>query len=124
MVLKYVLFGPYFRAFNERNLRTVGQTELAERYVNETRDLEARFSAKAQEVNDRYRKVFDLARGEATKDYDRIVNESRTKAKQLVEEARNKIQAEMETSRTQLDKEVASVSQLINHKLVGKDATT
>ena len=31
--LKYFLFDPYFAAYNERKDRTLGQSELAERFV-------------------------------------------------------------------------------------------
>lgn len=123
-ILKYVLFTPYFKAYNERNLRTVGQTELAEKFVTETRELEEKFAAKATEVNERYKAVYDKTRSEAAKEYDRMVNESRAQAKRLVDEARSKIQKEMEGARTHLKSEVASVSKLINQKLVGKELGT
>ncbi len=121
LTLKYVLFGPYFAAYNQRNDRTVGQTELAERFVNETRELEERFSKRAQEVNERFKAVFDKSRSEAMKEYDRMIGEARTKAKSLVEDTRQRIGTEMETARKQLSSEVGAVSQLINHKLIGKD---
>ncbi len=121
VVLKYVLFAPYFKAYNERNLRTVGQTELAERYVNQTRELEEKFALKASEVNERYKAVYDKTRGEAMKEYDRLVSESRVLAKRLVDESRAKIQKEMDSARGQLKSEVEGVSKLINQKLIGKD---
>lgn len=120
-VLKYVLFTPYFNAYNERSNRTVGQAELAERYVNETRELEEKFAAKATEVNERYKAVFDKTRGEAMKEYDRLVTESRDQSKRLIDETRAKIQKEMELARGQIKAEVEGVSKLINQKLIGKD---
>lgn len=120
-ILKYILFTPYFKAYNERNLRTVGQTELAEKFVTETRELEEKFAAKASEVNDRYKAVYDKTRSEALKEYDRMVNESRAQSKRLVDESRTKIEKEMETARTQLKGEVSGISKLINQKLVGKE---
>ena len=39
----------------------------------------------------------------------------------MIDEARSKIQKEMETAGQQLKSEVATVSKLINHKLIGKD---
>ena len=124
VVLKYLLFKPYFGAYNERNNRTVGQTELAEKYINDTRALEEQFAQRATVVNEKYKAVFDQTRGEASKEYDRIVNEARNKARQLVEDSRKKIQADMEAARTKLDQEVGPVSQLVNQKLIGKDVTT
>ena len=75
VALKYLLFEPYFAADNQRQERTLGKTELAERFVAEARELEEKFSTRAQEANDRFREVYDKARLEAVKEYDRLVNQ-------------------------------------------------
>lgn len=119
--LKQLLFEPYYAAFIERQKRTEGTTELAERFVAETRAMEEKYSHRAQEVNDRFREVYEKNRTEAMRDYDRVIGEARNKAKGLVDDSREKIQKEMESVRAQLSQDVASVSQLINQKLIGKD---
>ncbi|MGE0526349.1 MAG: ATP synthase F0 subunit B [Bdellovibrionales bacterium] len=124
VVLKNLLFEPYFRAFNERNERTVGQTEMAERYLSEARELEDKFAIRAKEVNERYKAVFDKSRSEALKEYDHLVNEARARAKQVIESSRKHIQTEMNAARTHLVAEVGGVSNLINRKLIGKDLVT
>jgi F-type H+-transporting ATPase subunit b len=121
VVLKQLLFQPYYAAYVERKERTLGRTELAERFVAETRALEDQYGLRAQEANDRFRAVFDKTRGEAQKEYDRLVQQAREKAKILVEDSRVKIHREVENARTQLNQEVVGVSQLINHKLIGKE---
>src|SRR4051812_27285178 len=82
-VLKNLLFEPYFKAFNERKERTLGKTELAERFVAEARELEEKYSMRAQEANDRFREVFDKSRSEAMKEYDRLIGDARGKTKTL-----------------------------------------
>lgn len=124
LALKYVLFAPYFQAYNERNERTVGKTELAERFVAETHELEQTYALKAQEVNERYKSVYDRTRSEAVKEYDRLIGEARTQGKKLIDEARNQAQKEMASARSQLAQEISGISQLINHKLIGKDLST
>jgi F-type H+-transporting ATPase subunit b len=124
VVLKNVLFDAYFKAYIERNNRTVGQTELAEKYVTQTRELEARFAAKATEVNDRFKILFDKTRGEANKEYDRMITDARMQSKTLVDQARITIQKDMESAGNQLKSEVATVSKLISQKLIGKDLIT
>jgi F0F1-type ATP synthase membrane subunit b/b' len=119
--LKYLLFGPYYAAFNERKERTLGKTELAERFIAEAQELEEKFAVKAQEANDRYREVYDKSRTETMHEYDRVIADARGKAKGLVDESHQKIQKEMAAARTQLQAEVQSVAQLINNKLIGKD---
>lgn len=124
LVLKYLLFTPYFKAYNERNLRTVGQTELAEQYISETRQLEERFAQRATEINEKYKDVFDKTRAEANRSYDQVVFDARAKAKQLLDDSRKQIGDEMAKVQDQLKSEVGSISQLINQKLVGKDLGT
>lgn len=124
IVLKYFLFGPYFEAFNKRAESTVGQAELAERYLAETKDLEDQFAMKAQVANERYRSVYDQTRGEALKEYDKLVSEARSKSKVVVDGARQQIQADMQAAQAQLTKEIPDVAKIINQKLLGQDLST
>lgn len=119
VVLKYVLFVPYFAAFNKRTEATLGQTELAERYMSETKSLEEEFAQKAQAANEKFRAVYDQIRGETVKEYDRLVTDARGRAKTLTDGARKKIETDVQAAKLQLAKEVPGVSQLIVQKLIG-----
>jgi F-type H+-transporting ATPase subunit b len=121
VALKQLLFVPYFAAYKERQVRTVGQTELAERFVAEARELEEHYANRAQEANDKFREVYDKARGEAVKEYDKQVASARAKTKAIIDETAQKIQHEMAAVRTQLSHETGGVSRLMVQKLVGKD---
>ncbi len=121
LVLKTLLFGPYFAAYVERKERTLGKTELAERYIAEAQVLEDKYNKEARDANDRYRDVYDKSRSEALKEYDQEVNNARNKSKDLIEQSRVKIAAELQKARTQLEAELPAVAQLINQKLIGKD---
>jgi F0F1-type ATP synthase membrane subunit b/b' len=122
VVLKYVLFGPYFKAFNQRAESTVGQADLAEKFIAETKALEEEFASKAQVANERFRAIYDESRGQAVKEYENLVSGSRIKAKALVDEARTQVAREMETAKGQLAKEIPEVAKIINQKMIGKDA--
>jgi F0F1-type ATP synthase membrane subunit b/b' len=121
--LKLFLFEPYYTAYKERQDRTLGKTELAERFVAEARELEERYAVRAQEANDRFREVFDKARLEAVKEHDRVVSEARAKNKAAIDDINQRIHKEMVAVRTQLSNETSGVAQLIVQKLVGKDLT-
>ncbi len=121
VVLKYVLFEPYFAAFNERKDRTLGKTELAERFIADAHALEQTYGQRAQEMNDRYREVYDKTRTEAMHEYDRVIGEARARTKQMIEESAQKIAREMAAARVQLSQEVSTIARLINTKLIGKD---
>jgi F-type H+-transporting ATPase subunit b len=123
LVLKNVLFEPYFAAFHERRERTVGQAEAAERYVHEAKELEAQYSAKAQEINAEFRAIYDKTRSETQKEYDRVIQEARSKAKTWTEQARTKIEKEVRDAKQQMSPDVPVISQLIIAKMLGKEAS-
>ena len=120
-LLKRMLFDPYFAAFDVRSARTVGTTELAEKFATETRELEKQFAARALEVNDRFRQAFEAARQDATREYDRIVAEARSRAKHVVDDTSARVKSEVDGAHAQIRADAAAVSSLISQKLVGKD---
>jgi len=122
IVLKMVLFEPYFAAYVQRKERTEGQAEAAERYVHEAKELEAQYATKAQEINSQYKAIFDKNRSESTKEYDRVIQEARARAKTWTEQARTKIEKEMREAKQQLSPDVPVISQMITAKMLGKEA--
>jgi len=120
LVLKTVLFEPYFAAFRERRERTVGQAEAAERYIHEAKALEEQYSAKAQAINSEFRAIYDKTRSETQKEYDRVIQDARGKAKTWTEQARTKIEKEVRDAKQQLSPDVPVISQLIINKMLGK----
>lgn len=121
IVLKKVLFEPYFAAYRERKERTVGQAEAAERYINEARDLEQQFSSKAQQMNQQFRAIYDQSRAETMKEYDGVVQDARNKSRQWTEQARGQIKKEIQHAHEQLLPEIPAISQLVNAKLLGRE---
>jgi F0F1-type ATP synthase membrane subunit b/b' len=122
VAMKTILFDAYFAAHHTRKERTVGQTEAAERYINEARELEAQYAVQAQQINEQFRTIFDKSRTDANKEYERITEAARSQAKQWMEQARAKVGRELAETRSQLTGDIPAVSQLITAKLLGKDA--
>lgn len=122
VVLKKLLFEPYFAAYRERKERTVGQTEAAERYVNEARELEQQYSSKAQQINQQFKSIYDQSRVEAMKEYDQVIQVARNNSKQWTEQARSKIQKEVREAREKMSPDIPAISQLITAKLMGKES--
>ena len=120
-LLKRVLFDPYFAAFDIRSARTVGTTELAEKYMVEKRELEKQYARRAQESNEQFRQTYDEARRAAVKEYDRVVSDARARGKALVDQTAERVRAEVGAARTQIQTDVTLVSKLISQQLIGKD---
>ncbi|MCB0384998.1 MAG: ATP synthase F0 subunit B, partial [Bdellovibrionales bacterium] len=97
--LTTLVFKPYHRAYEERVKRTEGNTDLAERILTESKDLELQFEQKARALNNETKIIFDHSRTEAMKEYDRMVSQARDRAKSIMEKTRLQIGHEFESAR-------------------------
>lgn len=122
LVLSNLVFRPYFQAFVERKKRTVGNQEAAERLVDEAQQLETEFQIKARDINSKFKGLYDEKRTEALREYDRLVNEARSKANQYLTETREKIKVEVESAQKDLLAEVPLVKSAIVSQLLGREA--
>ena len=122
LFLTNLVFKPYHRAYEERVNRTAGNTDLAERIISETKDLELEFETKARALNNETKIIFDHSRTEAMKEYDRMVSQARERAKSIMEKTRFQITHEMENARTEINKEIPEITRSVVKKLMGQEA--
>ncbi|MEK6555539.1 MAG: hypothetical protein AABZ31_09890 [Bdellovibrionota bacterium] len=125
-LVAYVLFTtivvkPYYKAFQERQSKTVGSEEAAETLTDQTRELEAAFQRKARELNLDIKDIYDQAKTEAAREQLKIQTESREKSKAQLEAARAKLKDEYNRAREELIKEAPQVGQLIKERLLAKE---
>ena len=120
--LSNFVFKPYFVALKERNQRTVGNQELAEKLLEETKTLQTEYEIKAREQSANYKNIFDQSRKDANKKHEEIVNAAREQAKELLNEAKAEISNEIKAAQSDLAKEVPQVAQVVESQLLGKIA--
>lgn len=121
VILHQVLFRPYYKAYLARIERTMGRTEMAERFTAEAQALQAEYESKARALSTKYRELFEASRVQANKEQDEIVNAARTHAKTTMETAKQKITSELTTARKSLEKETPVLADTIMARLLGKD---
>lgn len=122
----YILFTtivvqPYFKAFQERQKKTVGSEAAADALVDQTRELEAAFQRKARDLNLDIKDIYDQAKAEAAREQSRIQTESRDKSKAQLDAARAKLKDEYNRAREELIKEAPQVGALIKERLLAKE---
>ena len=117
-VFYFLIFKPYFEAFNKRVEHTTGSQENSEKVLAATEDLKAEFDRKTQSINAEYKEIFDGQRSKAMSEYDQIMGASRDKAKALIENTREKIQVEIDRTKTELQTHVPDVSNQVVEKLL------
>ncbi len=121
LVLHFVLFNPYFKAFKERVNRTMGRAELAEKYLAETNLLQSEYETKARTLSSQYKSIYDESRAKAMSEYDKLVSEARQKAKDQTEKNKADIAAEFARAHEQMQKEIPSIAGAVTARLLGKD---
>lgn len=119
--LYMVLFKPYYKAYLERVSRTLGQTDLAEKYLLETQSLQAEFERKSRDINNKYKEVYESGRKQAMQEYDQVVGAAKASAKTQVDAAKMQIAGQVKEARQQLEKEVVTVAGVISGRLLGGD---
>ncbi len=105
--LTVVVYGPYFKAYDERVKLTKGSDQIAEETENEARKMEVIFQSRAREINQKIQNVFDTSKAQATETANTILNQSKTGVAETTERARTEIGAQ----KTKAEKEIAGISQ-------------
>jgi F-type H+-transporting ATPase subunit b len=121
LALSQLIFKPYLAALHERNQRTIGNEEYADRVIEETHQLQGRYEERAREINQQYKSIYDRSRVEATREHDQIVLRARQEAMKLIEQNRIAIEKEVRAAKDELSQQVPVVGLAIASKLVGKE---
>lgn len=117
--LRYIMFEPYFKALDERKKRTVGDTQQAEELKIKSADAKSQYEAKARHINAELKDIFGSSRGEAAKEYERLIANARTTAEKLIDENRKRIKDEAAQAEAQLKGEIPAVAAAITQKMLG-----
>jgi F-type H+-transporting ATPase subunit b len=121
IALTQLVFKPYFKAFNVRRERTVGNQELAERFIEESKGLQTEYENKAKQINNEFRAIYDQTRTEAMREYDSMVSTARDQASEILEAKRQDIDREVQKAKQDLVKQVPELQSAIVTKLLGKE---
>ncbi len=121
LIIKTVIFKPFFAAFEGRHSATEGNSQSAEKIFSQTRELESLYQRKARSLNADVKAIFDKARLEANLEQERILNEAKQKAREALDKYRDQIQAEVGRAREDLIKEGPILGGAIAEKLLANE---
>ena len=107
--LTIFVFGPYFKALDQRQQQTKGAEQVATEAQEEAKKLESIFKAKAREINDRIKNIFDASRTQASGAASTVVGDAKNAAADLTEKARK----EINTQKAAAEKDIQVISQTI-----------
>lgn len=120
LFLMTVVYKPYLKAFEMREMRTKGGEALATEIQKDSADLRARYENKAKDVSSKIKTIYDDFRSQANKEYESILSASRAEAKKAVDQVRSSVADELGRAEKQIREQTPVVAQTVVTKLLAQ----
>lgn len=117
--LTVVVYGPFFKAYDERVKLTKGSDQIAEETEGEARKMAVIFQTRAREINQKIQKVFDSSKAQASETANTILNQGKAVVSEITDRARADIGAQKATAEKQVTTISADVATEIARKITG-----
>ncbi len=105
--LTIFVYGPYFKAYDQRMKQTKGADEVAYETQEEAKKIESIFQARAREINEKIKNVYEASKSQAVGVVTNILNEAKASAAGLTDKARKEIGLQ----KINAEKEIQNISQ-------------
>ena len=119
LFLTVVVYGPFFKAYDQRMNQTKGADQVADETQNEAKKLEVIYQSKAREINEKIKSIYENIRKGAVDQVSQVVSAGKTEVTDKADQAR----AQIQTQKNNAEKDLALVSQEvateISKKLTG-----
>ena len=119
LFLTVVVYGPFFKAYDQRMNQTKGADQVADETQNEAKKLEVIYQSKAREINEKIKSIYENIRKGAVDQVSQVVSAGKTEVTDKADQARGQIQ----TQKNNAEKDLVLVSQEvateISKKLTG-----
>jgi F-type H+-transporting ATPase subunit b len=121
VIIRNLVFKPFYLAFEGRHKSTEGNEEQAEKIIAQALELESLYQKKARSLNADVKAIYDKARGEANLENERLLNEAKEKSRETLDKYRSQIQEEFNKAREGLIKEGPAIGATIAQKLLADE---
>lgn len=117
--LTVVVYGPYFKAYDQRMNQTKGADQVADETQNEAKKLEVIYQTKAREINEKIKSIYEDIRKGALDQVSTVVNAGKSQVSATADQARAQIQAQKNNAEKDLALVSQEVATEISKKLTG-----
>lgn len=117
--LTVVVYGPYFKAYDQRMNQTKGADQVADETQNEAKKLEVIYQSKAREINEKIKSIYEDIRKAALDQVSTVVNAGKSEVSATADQARAQIQAQKNNAEKDLVQVSQEVATEISKKLTG-----
>ena len=117
--LTIYVYGPYFKAYDERLKRTKGAEAVAKETADEAKNLAIIYQSKARENNEKIKTIFDLKKNEAQKVAAEVIGAAKIAAEKNTQQARGEIESQKAKAQSDAQSLVVEISQQLKQKFEG-----
>ena len=117
--LTVVVYGPFFKAWDQRLQQTKGADQVAYETQDEAKKMELIFQSKAREVNEKIKTIFDSARKTTGEKVNEILSAGKTDMNNQIEKARTQVEAQKASAQKEIPAISADIATEISKKLSG-----
>jgi F-type H+-transporting ATPase subunit b len=117
--LTIYVYGPYFKAYDERLKRTKGAEAVAKETADEAKSLALIYQSKARENNEKIKTIFDLKKNEAQKVAAEVIGAAKIAAEKNTQDARSEIEIQKAKAQSDAQSLVVEISQQLKQKFEG-----
>lgn len=117
--LTIFVYGPYFKALDQRQQQTKGAEQVATETQDEAKKLESIFKSKAREINEKIKNIFDASKTQASGVASTVLNDAKSAASELTEKARKDINAQKATAQKDIQTISQTIASEISKKITG-----
>ena len=116
--LKYFIFTPYLKAYEERRRRTMGSVGVAKELQQEITELETQFSQEARQLNEKIKVAFDEKRALASKESSLVLAQAQKETQDKLIRGKKEIQEAYAGAQETLKTLVPEIGQTIKQRLL------
>lgn len=114
--LTVFVYGPYFKAADERNKRTKGADTVVKETIHEAKNLQTIYQTKAREINEKIKTVFENKKNQASKKSSEILSQAKKDADQTASKARSEIETQLKLAEAQVAQISKEIAGTLNEK--------
>ncbi len=117
--LTIYVYGPFFKAYDERLKRTKGADAVAKDAADEAKNLNLIFQSKARETNEKIKNIFEAKKTMATQMSNDVLTAAKTVAEKNTQTARQEIEEQKKSAQAQIQTLAAEISTQLKQKFEG-----
>lgn len=113
------IFGPFFKAYDMRLMKTKGAENVAKDTIEETKSLNLIFQSKAREVNDKIKNIYGVENEQAKKTSEETLKLAKAESTKIIDTSRKQLADQVAQSATQVQTLSKEIAQQLTQKFEG-----